>query len=131
MLIVMSSIQITLPLKDFRAYFHVRKLSCRRWTEYGWVRSSRRLDNKTQNLCSVYLEQALMLDLDMGSYPYVPSHASKSERDEINPWSNRYVTSSTTTVAGIIGGLTLNPRALTEVIGVVKACTLYSTRLVI
>lgn len=46
-----------------------------------------------------------MLDLDMGSYPYV--------------------TSSTTTLAGIIGGLALNPRGLTEVIGVVKA---YTTR---
>ncbi|CEI67462.1 unnamed protein product [Fusarium venenatum] len=45
---------------------------------------------------------ALMLDLDVGSYPYV--------------------TSSTTSVAGIIGGLHLNPRSLTEVIGVVKAC---------
>lgn len=48
---------------------------------------------------------ALMLDLDVGSYPYV--------------------TSSTTSVAGIIGGLHLNPRNLTEVIGVVKA---YTTR---
>lgn len=48
---------------------------------------------------------ALMLDLDVGSYPYV--------------------TSSTTTVAGIIGGLHLNPRGLTEVIGVIKS---YTTR---
>ncbi|XEV00990.1 hypothetical protein FSHL1_006277 [Fusarium sambucinum] len=43
---------------------------------------------------------ALMLDLDVGSYPYV--------------------TSSTTSVAGIIGGLHLNPRNLTEVIGVIQ-----------
>ncbi|KAI1146011.1 P-loop containing nucleoside triphosphate hydrolase protein [Nemania diffusa] len=48
---------------------------------------------------------ALMLDLDVGSYPYV--------------------TSSTTSVAGIIGGLHLNPRGLTEVIGVIKS---YTTR---
>ncbi|KAJ3528966.1 hypothetical protein NM208_g9968 [Fusarium decemcellulare] len=50
-------------------------------------------------------QKALMLDLDVGSYPYV--------------------TSSTTTVAGIIGGLHLNPRGLTEVIGVIKS---YTTR---
>ncbi|KAI9896659.1 hypothetical protein N3K66_008831 [Trichothecium roseum] len=48
---------------------------------------------------------ALMLDLDFGSYPYV--------------------TSSNTSLAGIIGGLTLNPKNITEVIGVVKA---YTTR---
>ncbi|KAK7420620.1 Adenylosuccinate synthase [Neonectria magnoliae] len=36
-----------------------------------------------------------------------------------------FVTSSSTTIAGIINGLSLNPRALTEVIGVVKA---YTTR---
>lgn len=38
------------------------------------------------------------------------------------------MTSSTTSIAGIIGGLALNPRGLTEVIGVVKACMFYSTR---
>ncbi|KAI6780442.1 uncharacterized protein J7T54_007291 [Emericellopsis cladophorae] len=36
-----------------------------------------------------------------------------------------FVTSSSTTIAGIINGLSLNPRGLTEVIGVVKA---YTTR---
>ncbi|KAH6657455.1 P-loop containing nucleoside triphosphate hydrolase protein [Truncatella angustata] len=44
---------------------------------------------------------ALMLDIDYGSYPFV--------------------TSSNTTLAGIIGGLALNPKNLTETIGVVKA----------
>ncbi|KAF4977994.1 hypothetical protein FZEAL_5559 [Fusarium zealandicum] len=48
---------------------------------------------------------ALMLDLDQGSYPYV--------------------TSSNTTISGIIAGLTLNPKNITETIGVVKA---YTTR---
>ncbi|KAH7162398.1 Adenylosuccinate synthetase [Dactylonectria estremocensis] len=48
---------------------------------------------------------ALMLDIDYGSYPYV--------------------TSSSCTIAGIIGGLALNPKNLTETIGVVKA---YTTR---
>ncbi|RSM08293.1 Adenylosuccinate synthetase [Fusarium oligoseptatum] len=46
-----------------------------------------------------------MLDVDYGSYPFV--------------------TSSSTTLAGIIGGLTLNPKNITEVVGVVKA---YTTR---
>ncbi|KAK6222779.1 Adenylosuccinate synthase [Pestalotiopsis sp. IQ-011] len=44
---------------------------------------------------------ALMLDIDYGSYPFV--------------------TSSNTTLAGIIGGLALNPKNLTEIVGVVKA----------
>ncbi|KAE9975236.1 hypothetical protein EG328_003276 [Venturia inaequalis] len=48
---------------------------------------------------------ALMLDIDYGSYPFV--------------------TSSSTTLAGIIGGLTLNPKNITETVGVVKA---YTTR---
>ncbi|KAM0439763.1 hypothetical protein ACHAPT_000858 [Fusarium lateritium] len=48
---------------------------------------------------------ALMLDVDYGSYPFV--------------------TSSSTTLAGIIGGLTLNPKNITETVGVVKA---YTTR---
>ncbi|KFA60003.1 hypothetical protein S40285_08553, partial [Stachybotrys chlorohalonatus IBT 40285] len=48
---------------------------------------------------------ALMLDIDYGSYPYC--------------------TSSNTTLSGIISGLTLNPKSLDEVIGVVKA---YTTR---
>lgn len=38
------------------------------------------------------------------------------------------MTSSTTSIAGIIGGLALNPRAFTEIIGVVKACMFYFTR---
>ncbi|KAH8882391.1 adenylosuccinate synthetase [Thozetella sp. PMI_491] len=48
---------------------------------------------------------ALMLDVDYGSYPFV--------------------TSSSTTLAGIIGGLTLNPKNISETVGVVKA---YTTR---
>ncbi|PKK45373.1 hypothetical protein CI102_10279 [Trichoderma harzianum] len=48
---------------------------------------------------------AVMLDLSMGSYPYV--------------------TSSNTAISGIIAGLTLNPKNITETIGVVKA---YTTR---
>ncbi|KAF4125417.1 adenylosuccinate synthase [Geosmithia morbida] len=48
---------------------------------------------------------ALMLDIDYGSYPFV--------------------TSSNTTLGGIISGLALNPRNLTEIVGVVKA---YTTR---
>ncbi|KAK2698879.1 hypothetical protein QWA68_003112 [Fusarium oxysporum] len=51
------------------------------------------------------IEQALMLDVDYGSYPFV--------------------TSSSTTLAGIIGGLALNPKNITETVGVVKA---YTTR---
>lgn len=43
-----------------------------------------------------------MLDIDHGSYPYV--------------------TSSNTTLSGVIGGLTINPKNLGEIIGVVKAC---------
>lgn len=65
------------------------------------------LQSAQKNNTKILVEgaNALMLDLDMGSYPYV--------------------TSSTTSIAGIIGGLALNPRGLTEVIGVVKA---YTTR---
>ncbi|OAA69632.1 adenylosuccinate synthetase [Cordyceps fumosorosea ARSEF 2679] len=48
---------------------------------------------------------ALMLDVDYGSYPFV--------------------TSSNTTLAGVIGGLALNPKNITETVGVVKA---YTTR---
>ncbi|CVK93352.1 Adenylosuccinate synthetase [Fusarium mangiferae] len=48
---------------------------------------------------------ALMLDVDYGSYPFV--------------------TSSSTSLAGIIGGLALNPKNITETVGVVKA---YTTR---
>jgi hypothetical protein len=48
---------------------------------------------------------ALMLDIKYGSYPFV--------------------TSSNTTIGGIIDGLTLNPKNITETIGVVKA---YTTR---
>ncbi|KAF5673129.1 adenylosuccinate synthetase [Fusarium circinatum] len=51
------------------------------------------------------IKQALMLDVDYGSYPFV--------------------TSSSTTLAGIIGGLALNPKNITETVGVVKA---YTTR---
>lgn len=48
---------------------------------------------------------ALMLDIDYGSYPFV--------------------TSSNTTLSGIIGGLALNPKNITQVVGVLKA---YTTR---
>jgi adenylosuccinate synthase len=48
---------------------------------------------------------ALMLDLSYGTFPYV--------------------TSSNTTLSGIIGGLTLNPKNITDTVGVVKA---YTTR---
>jgi adenylosuccinate synthase len=60
-----------------------------------------------QDNTSILVEgaNALMLDVSHGGYPFV--------------------TSSSTTIAGIINGLSLNPRALTEVIGVVKA---YTTR---
>ncbi|KAH6889313.1 Adenylosuccinate synthetase [Thelonectria olida] len=65
------------------------------------------MQSAQENNMNILVEgaNALMLDLDVGSYPYV--------------------TSSTTTVAGIIGGLHLNPRGLTEVIGVIKS---YTTR---
>ncbi|UKZ77129.1 hypothetical protein TrVFT333_004847 [Trichoderma virens FT-333] len=52
-----------------------------------------------------WYQQAVMLDISMGSYPYV--------------------TSSNTTISGIIAGLNLNPKGITETIGVVKA---YTTR---
>lgn len=48
---------------------------------------------------------ALMLDLDYGTYPYV--------------------TSSSTGIAGVIGGLALNPGKISDTIAVVKA---YTTR---
>ncbi|KAK3191272.1 Adenylosuccinate synthase [Lecanicillium sp. MT-2017a] len=56
---------------------------------------------ETRHFCLSPFEQALMLDLSYGSYPFV--------------------TSSDTTLAGIIGGLALNPKNITDVIGVVKA----------
>ncbi|EFY88864.1 adenylosuccinate synthetase [Metarhizium acridum CQMa 102] len=67
----------------------------------SFMRSAQQSDTK------IVIEgaNALMLDVDYGSYPFV--------------------TSSSTTLAGIIGGLTLNPRNITETIGVVKA---YTTR---
>ncbi|KAL6697530.1 P-loop containing nucleoside triphosphate hydrolase protein [Trichoderma pleuroticola] len=52
-------------------------------------------------LSFMYSASAVMLDLSMGSYPYV--------------------TSSNTAISGIIAGLTLNPKNITETIGVVKA----------
>lgn len=48
---------------------------------------------------------ALMLDLDFGTYPYV--------------------TSSSTTIGGVCTGLGISPRKIQKVIGVVKA---YTTR---
>ncbi|KID68130.1 adenylosuccinate synthetase, partial [Metarhizium hybridum] len=67
----------------------------------SFMRSAQQSDTK------IVIEgaNALMLDVDYGSYPFV--------------------TSSSTTLAGIIGGLTLNPRNITETVGVVKA---YTTR---
>ncbi|KAI8623143.1 Adenylosuccinate synthetase [Xylariaceae sp. FL1651] len=60
-----------------------------------------------QSYTNIVIEgaNALMLDVDYGSYPFV--------------------TSSSTTLAGIIGGLALNPKNITETVGVVKA---YTTR---
>lgn len=67
----------------------------------SFMRSAQQSDQK------IVIEgaNALMLDVDYGSYPFV--------------------TSSSTTLAGIIGGLTLNPKNITETVGVVKA---YTTR---
>ncbi|KAF5129821.1 Adenylosuccinate synthetase [Metarhizium anisopliae] len=67
----------------------------------SFMRSAQQSDTK------IVIEgaNALMLDVDYGSYPFV--------------------TSSSTTLAGIIGGLTLNPKNITETVGVVKA---YTTR---
>lgn len=52
-----------------------------------------------------------MLDVDHGTYPYV--------------------TSSNTGIAGIIAGLTLNPRKIDEVVGVVKSCMCSPTALAV
>jgi adenylosuccinate synthase len=49
-----------------------------------------------------WYQQAVMLDVSMGSYPYF--------------------TSSNTTISSIIAGWTLKPKNITETIGVVKAC---------
>ncbi|KAH0598412.1 hypothetical protein MHUMG1_03710 [Metarhizium humberi] len=67
----------------------------------SFMRSAQQSDTK------IVIEgaNALMLDVDYGSYPFV--------------------TSSSTTLAGIIGGLALNPKNITETVGVVKA---YTTR---
>ncbi|KAL7937836.1 Adenylosuccinate synthetase [Trichoderma chlorosporum] len=64
----------------------------------SFMRSAQQSDKK------IVIEgaNALMLDVDYGSYPSV--------------------TSSSTTLAGIIGGLAINPKTITETIGVVKAC---------
>ncbi|KAK8932684.1 Adenylosuccinate synthetase [Metarhizium anisopliae] len=71
----------------------------------SFMRSAQQSDTK------IVIEgaNALMLDVDYGSYPFV--------------------TSSSTTLAGIIGGLTLNPRNITETVGVVKACMSIAPRL--
>lgn len=55
--------------------------------------------------CSFAGSNALMLDIDYGTYPFV--------------------TSSATGLGGAIDGLALSPRKIKEVIGVVKA---YTTR---
>ncbi|KHN94579.1 Adenylosuccinate synthetase [Metarhizium album ARSEF 1941] len=60
------------------------------------------------NVRALISQEAVMLDISMGSYPYV--------------------TSSNTTISGIIAGLTLNPKNITETIGVVKAWSERSSR---
>lgn len=62
-----------------------------------------------------------MLDVDYGSYPVSFCQLGLSGCTGTYD-SLQFVTSSSTTLAGIIGGLTLNPKNITEVVGVVKAC---------
>ncbi|UKZ51303.1 hypothetical protein TrVGV298_005061 [Trichoderma virens] len=71
--------------------YHVNRRSV-----YGWS-----LGVHGQVVYLSWYQQAVMLDISMGSYPYV--------------------TSSNTTISGIIAGLNLNPKGITETIGVVKA----------
>lgn len=81
----------------------------------------------TWRTCLLPIEQALMLDVDYGSYPVslrqLDLVACASTHDQ-----QQFVTSSSTTLAGIIGGLTLNPKNITETVGVVKACTSIAPR---
>lgn len=67
------------------------------------------------------IEQALMLDVDYGSYP-VSFHQLGLSVCTCTHDQLQFVTSSSTTLAGIIGGLALNPKNITETVGVVKAC---------
>jgi adenylosuccinate synthase len=64
-----------------------------------------------------------MLDIDHGSYP-VRFHHGCLFIHRLCTNSIQFVTSSNTSISGIIGGLALNPKNITETIGVVKACTL-------
>lgn len=71
-----------------------------------------------------------MLDVDYGSYPVSFRQLSLSVCTSTHTHDSlQFVTSSSTTLAGIIGGLTLNPKNITEVVGVVKACMLITPRL--
>lgn len=67
------------------------------------------------------IEQALMLDVDYGSYPVSFRQPDLLVCTGIHD-QLQFVTSSSTTLAGIIGGLALNPKNITETVGVVKAC---------
>ena len=62
-----------------------------------------------------------MLDVDYGSYPVSFRQLRLSVCTSTYDYL-QFVTSSSTTLAGIIGGLTLNPKNITETVGVVKAC---------
>lgn len=62
-----------------------------------------------------------MLDVDYGSYPVSLRQFALSAYTSAHGLT-QFVTSSSTTLAGIIGGLTLNPKNITETVGVVKAC---------
>lgn len=62
-----------------------------------------------------------MLDVDYGSYPVSFRQFGLSVCTSTHDYL-QFVTSSSTTLAGIIGGLTLNPKNITETVGVVKAC---------
>ena len=71
-----------------------------------------------------------MLDVDYGSYPVSFCRSGllfcTKTYEQL-----QFVTSSSTTLAGIIGGLTLNPKNITETVGVVKACKSIALRVVI
>jgi adenylosuccinate synthase len=77
--------------------------------------------------CLFLIEQALMLDVDYGSYP-VSFRCFGLFSCTNTHKQPQFVTSSSTSLAGIIGGLTLNPKNITETVGVVKACMLIASR---
>ena len=95
---------------------------------------------ETLHCCPPYVEQALMLDIVSNPWHYeisktdwsftglriVPSKLISAYAQLSKMVTNdQFVTSSSTTIGGIIGGLALNPKNLTETIGVVKS---YTTR---